>query len=384
MRTRALLLVLLAAVLGAAPAAAGDVVLNGRGASGPYRVFRVDGEGAFTNPTSIISPAGGFDAASVYWPSAVRVGDDVLVYATAQDGSGNLTLGLWVSEDGGAFARVGQVLTPIAGEGQIGSAHVIFDPADEAAPFKMWFGTNYGPRATVIKYATSEDGLAWTRQASVIEASEGYESEGFQLDTVCYDATAETWRMFYAASDDAANVFRAIEATADAPDGPWTKRGVVFAPGGSAHAVLSTVTPGSRYLLLDGAEGLAPGGVYVLSNGTASERVVIETVLDDDEASIRDAMVSSGTGFGLRSAHYRKAGVSTYWRDAQGQGRALLTGWGAFTSGLQEYVFEGGETEEGFAVDLAAPARWKPTGPGSLYSFENPSPITSGPECAAP
>lgn len=358
-----------------------DYVLNGQGANGVYSVYRVDDEGGYTNPTLILPGGGaGLGAANVYWPSAISVSGVLHVYATALAASGAMTLGLWRSTDGVTFAPVGHVVTPLAGEGHIGSAHVVADPADVAAPFKMWFGTETLAlgRPAVIKYATSPDAIVWTRQAMALVASEPYEAQGFQLDYVCRDGA--TWRMFYSATDDAANVFRAVEATAANPAGPFVKRGVVFAPGGTSHAVQSTVTPGSRYLRLDSTAGLLVGGVYALANGAVSERVVIERVLNGQDASIRDAMVSAGSGFTLRSAHYRKVGISALQR-VGGEARVLFTGWGALTSGLQEYVFEGRETGGAFVRDLAAPPRFKPTGPGSLYSFENPSPVTTGPDC---
>lgn len=378
--TRSLIALACALVLAVAPARA-DFVLNGQGANGVYQVYRVDDDGGYTNPTLILSPgSAGLGAAQVYWPSAVNVDGELNVYATALDNAGAMTLGLWRSTNGITFAPVAHVLTPQTGEGRIGSAHVIYDPADSAAPFKAWFGTDTLAlgRPSVIKYATSTNGVNWTRVATVLTASESYEAAGFQLGYVCRDGA--TWRLFYEATDDAANVFRAAEATAASPAGPFTKRGVVFAPGGSAHVVLSTVMPGSRYLRLDSTAGLQAGAVYVLSNGQVSERVVIERVINGHDASIRDAMVSSGVGFELRTAHYRKVAVSTFYRD-EGVGRVLFTGWGAFPVGLSEYVFEGQEIDGAFVRDLAAPPRWKPTGPGSLYSFENPSPITSGPAC---
>lgn len=371
------------ALLGFATAPArADYVLNGQGANGYYQVYRVTDDGALTNPTVIVSPSGsGFDATNIYWPSAVNVGGAIYVYATGQDASGNQSIGLWTSANGINFTRVGQVLAPIVGETQIGAAHVIYDPSDSAAPFKMWFGTNtnaYG-RPSEIKYATSANGVNWTRQATVLTASQSYETQGFQLDYVCRDSGA--WRMFYSATSDPANSFQAVEANSPTPGGAFIKRGVVFAPGGSTHTVLSTVVPGNRYLRLNSTAGLQAGGVYVLSNGLVSERVVIERVIDGDEASIEDAMVSSGSGFQLRSTDYRKVGISVFYRDA-GLGRFLATGWGAFaTSPLHEYVIEGSESGGTFVRDYSAPNRFRPPGPGSLYSFENPSPITTGPDC---
>lgn len=366
----------------AAPAKAG-FVLNGQGPSGVYSLFRITPNGAMTNPTAIIGPSGsGFDASHVYWPSAVLVGSTLRVYASAQDASGNISLGLWTSTNGINFTRVGQVLAPISGEGQIGGAHVLYDAADSVAPYKMWFGTNYGTRPVVIKYATSTDGVIWTRQGTVITASQPYETSGFQLDFVCYDAASSLWRMWYDATGDSGATFQAIEATASSPGGPWTKVGPVLSPvGGSAYTVSSTVTPGSRYLRLNTTSGLNVGGVYVLGNGTVSERVVIEAVLDGDEASIKDAMVSSGSNFTLRPVDMKKVAMSSFWRDSNGVGRAVFTGWGAGSGALMEYAFEGYQSGGAFVRDFAAPARFKPTGPGSLYSFENPSLIKSGPEC---
>lgn len=370
----------LAALLLIGPASAQDFVLNGQGANGFYQIYRVTKDGGFTAPTLVVSPSGsGFDSSNVYWPSAVQVGGTTYLYASGSDASGNLSLGLWIS-NGGAFQRVGQVLTAEGDEGRIGSTHVVYDPFDHVAPFKMWFGTNYGQRATAIKYATSQDGVNWTRRSVVLQASEAYETGGFQLDYVCRDLA--TWRLFYSATSDPANRFVAVEAISAGPGLLFMKRGVVFEPGGTKHLVLSTVRPGSRYAMVDSTFGMIPGGVYVLTNGVVSERVVVETVMNGSEVSLEDAMVSAGENFELRSAHYRKTGISAFYRDDYGAGRVLFTGWGAAPlNALHEYVFEGKEVGGQFVIDPTAPNRFKPTGPGSLYSFENPSPIKSNPDC---
>lgn len=382
MIVRSMLLVLAVFAAGAAHART-PYVLNAQGPEGVYSIYRVDYRRGRTDTAPILSPgAAGFDAAHIYWPSAVMSDGALSIYATVQDSENRRTLGLWRGRDAASLSPVALVMTPENGETHIGAAHVVYDRTDHAAPYKMWFGVVTGTRQRPrsIVYATSSDGVAWTRRATVLTADQPYEARGFQLDYVCRDRGA--WRMFLTATDDPNNVFRAIEATARAPDGPFQKRGVVFEPGGVTRAVLESPAPESPRLLLEGTAGLEVGRVYVLTDGAASKRVVVRRVVSDHVVLLHYPVAMAWSGpLTLVTPHYRKVTVSAFFRDGWGRGRALLTGWGALESGMMEYVFEGVEKNGSIVPVRQAPRRFRPLPLGAHYSFENPSPVTRGPDC---
>lgn len=146
----------------------------------------------------------------------------------------------------------------------------------------------------------------------------------------------------------------------------------------------SELAPGMRILRVGKTKSLMEGHVYVLTNGTneATQRIVIEKILGDDAIAIAEPVYVAGTGFKMRPTDFRKAGVSIFFRDPEGRGRALLTGWGAFEAVANEFVFEGVEGEKGFARAPTSQERtFIPTGRRSINSYENPSVIQSEPDC---
>lgn len=352
-------------------------LLNGRGQSTQYAVFRLSADGSMGNsPTLIIQPTGAMIA--VYWPSGVQVGSTTYVYATHEDASGILRVGLWTST-GGTYAFQGTVLSPTAAEIRLGSQSVLYDPDDAVAPFKMWYGAGGATRPNSVRYATSLDGISWARQGTVLTASEPYETHGLQLDCICRDNG--TWRMFYSASSDAANRWTAVEATSPDPSGPFVKRGEVLSPSGSELAVATTIQPGTRYLEVPATTGLVEGHAYTLSNGSLAQRIVVERVMSAVGFSTEAPIHVSGSGYAIRPVDMRKVCVSSIYRDANGDAFGFATGWGAFVNPMNEYVFRIRETASGFERASTADSMFTPTGPGSLGSFENPSPILAGPDC---
>jgi hypothetical protein len=204
-------------------AAHGDYVLNGAGIGRVHSIYRVDDLGRPADHARIIGPSGeGFDALHVYWPSAIRVGQAIYVYATGHDKAGNLGLGLWISNDGVMFHRFGQVLAAEDDEGQIGMSHVVHDPDDAVAPFKLWYGSRYlSPpgRATEVRYATSTNGKNWIRAGTALTAAEADAPGGLQVDYVCKDD--DIWRLLYGAAYDQPLKFRADEAVASTAGGAY-------------------------------------------------------------------------------------------------------------------------------------------------------------------
>lgn len=92
------------------------------------------------------------------------------------------------------------------------------------APFKMWYGA-----ATRIGYATSNDGISWTKSANpVLVAGPNGSTDDSWLTVPSVVYSNGVYYMTYCGNDG--SVARIHLATATNPAGPWTKQGVVLSP----------------------------------------------------------------------------------------------------------------------------------------------------------
>lgn len=353
-------------------------LLNGKGVSSPYGIYSLDASAKMTNnPTLIISPS--TPMVGVYWPSGIRVGNSNYVYATYADADDVLRIGLWKSS-GGSYTFHGTVLTPNQQEIRLGAQSVLYDPLDTAAPFKMWYGAGGVVRPNSILYATSLDGESWTRRATILVDNNPSAAHGLQLDFVCRDAGV--WRIFYTASADAENRWEAFEASSSTPDAGFIRRGSILRPEGSEIAISTNVQLGTRYLeTSEPSAGLVPGHPYVLSDGVQSQRIVVEGLLGVSGFSLQSPVHVAGSGFSVRPIDMKKTGISAFYRQPDGTGYGFATGWGAFSTVMNEYVYRVREIPGGFERAPRMDMPFIPTGPGSQVSFENPSPILTGPDC---
>jgi predicted GH43/DUF377 family glycosyl hydrolase len=99
------------------------------------------------------------------------------------------------------------------------AAKVVF----EGNVYRMWYTANGNDLRTGIGYATSPDGLTWTRQSSdpVLTHGVGWESHGVSAPSVLYDPVASQWKMWYTGRD---YIGRYSIGYATSPDGiTWTK-----------------------------------------------------------------------------------------------------------------------------------------------------------------
>jgi hypothetical protein len=359
-----------------------NFVLNGKDAGLPYQIYLVDEQGnPVKNDGLIISPSGqGFDAAHVYWPSAVIVNGKIWVYATAVDGNGVRRLGLWKENAAGTFDRHGVVINEAEG-----SAVVNVDPGDTSAPFKVWYTIKSDPAKAMpdrVRYAMSQDGVAWSNgsQVHAIPAA----LHGLQLSHVCKDGT--DWRMFYtAATISDLSKFSAYQTVATAPDGQFPAPSVVMAPGGESRQILGGMQRGNRLVPVTSVAGYEVGHVYALHNDITNDvqRVTIAKIFPDTNVMLlheQSTVEGPNQHVRLRSLHWNKVDPSYYYRDASGTGRALMTAWGVYSTGTNEFVFEAAENGAG-PFDLAPSPRFMPIGPGNRLSFENPSAVRVGPLC---
>ncbi|MBW7885757.1 MAG: hypothetical protein H3C34_24625, partial [Caldilineaceae bacterium] len=103
------------------------------------------------------------------------------------------------------------------------SSHVLWD----GSQFRMWYsGTSFTQNEKDIGYATSADGLTWTKHPGNPVLSVGpfgyWDHERINAPTVLYDATDKLWKMWYAGVSIYNGGFSIGYATS--PDGiNWTK-----------------------------------------------------------------------------------------------------------------------------------------------------------------
>lgn len=363
-------------------------LLNAMGETPPYSIalLQSDGRTPAAPSSRIIDPSGiggEFDEVGVYWPSGIVVGGTTMVYATGLDGSSVERLGLWTSTDRATWTRHGVVMSASGDEGEIGMANVVHDPDDPGAPFKMWYSTKYvSGRSTEIRYATSTNGITWTRAGTCYVQQHADEAVAVLVDYVCFDQVIGEWRMFLSGVESVSpTVVNAVEARCATPGGTFVRRGTVMAPEGVVRTVQSVPELGRRWIALDSLTGVEPGRMFVLgtADGTLGQRTIVTAVnAGQKTALLGDSIRISSTGLELRSVARARISPSFFYRDSAGVGRGLFTGFGAFENGLCEFIFPVVETETGFDIDLQIDPPAKPFDTGNFRSFENISPLRSG------
>jgi predicted GH43/DUF377 family glycosyl hydrolase len=207
-------------------------------------------------------------------PALARVGSTYYMWhsGTSEDGRGpaiflatssNSTT--WGRANGGNPVLVG---SPGAfDEDGVYGVDVVYDPTNPAAPFQMW----YSGRAGVfggIGYATSPDGLTWTKSpGAVVSHGPAGSADSFSAadPSVLHDGSV--WKMWYT-GDDSSKKRIAYATSADGVT--WAKGGKVIAPedaGVSANILWGAFAPmvwktSSGYSMLLTGRKLVGGGVF--------------------------------------------------------------------------------------------------------------------------
>jgi predicted GH43/DUF377 family glycosyl hydrolase len=177
----------------------------------------------------------------------------------------------WARANGGAPVMQGTP-TSFDGDGVYGP-DVVYDPADTASPYRMWYSGRSGVFGA-IGYATSGDGVTWTKYPSfgplplpVLMHGPAGSADSFSAADPTVLKDGSTWKMWYTGDDSS----KKRVAYATSADGiTWAKGGKVIAPedpGVSANiafgAFAPTVwkTPAGFSMLLTGRK-LVGGGVF--------------------------------------------------------------------------------------------------------------------------
>jgi predicted GH43/DUF377 family glycosyl hydrolase len=146
---------------------------------------------------------------------------------------------------------------------------VLYQPEDSAAPYKMYY-SGRGEVFGAIGYATSTDGVTWTKRmdaglpVAVLDHGEAGSADAFGAGDPSVMKDGATWKMWYTGDDS--NKRRIAYATS--PDGiSWSKGGAVIAPedpGVSANLEFGAFAPtvwktGGTYRMLLAGRKLVSG-----------------------------------------------------------------------------------------------------------------------------
>jgi predicted GH43/DUF377 family glycosyl hydrolase len=182
-----------------------------------------------TNPVLAgASNAGGWDQAGAQDPSVIRVGAEWVMYYTGGSASAGLPgIGRATSSDGVTWIRTGTgpVLTPGAAGtwdgGSVTQPHVVFD----GSAFRMWYTGEASGFAPQIGYATSTDGITWTRSpAPVLTAGASGSWDDFSVSDPNVLLDGGSYRMWYTGADGTGNTAVRQVGYAESTDGTtWSK-----------------------------------------------------------------------------------------------------------------------------------------------------------------
>jgi predicted GH43/DUF377 family glycosyl hydrolase len=192
-------------------------------------------------------------------------GPPAIFVATSTNGT------TWTRGNGGAPVLQG---TPLSfdQDGTYGP-DVVYDPADPATPYRMWYSGRAGVFGA-IGYATSTDGFSWTKYPgpgllplAVLTHGPAGSADSFSAADPSVLKDGSTWKMWYTGDDSS----KKRVAYATSTDGiTWSKGGKVIAPedpGVSANIAFGAFAPtvwktGSTYSMLLTGRKLVGQGVF--------------------------------------------------------------------------------------------------------------------------
>lgn len=348
------------------------------GGSGKYRIARFGADGIQNPPTPVIHANNiGAGISGVAWPSALKVGEEVWIYASRLGGSGWWDVGLWKSsDDGKTFSLYGAALTPDSSEPEgVGPAQVFYD-GSSPRPFKMIYLVRGSPVGTKLRLADSVDGQAWTRVGDVLTASEPFEATGVSPSWVMKLDSGE-WALYYHGYETVDKA-HAVVATAASIGDQFAAKSVIYSPDGRQNSI-SGGAKFTNFATVSGTVLLGQPHVLRATDGSAMEPVVpirqIGTVVYFDRP-----LMASYTNATLASVIKNKVDPSYIERQADGTYAGFFTGYGQYPGVLSEYT-------QRFLSPTAlgpwTPAKdgfaFQPWSPASLLSTENPTAVIPAP-----
>jgi predicted GH43/DUF377 family glycosyl hydrolase len=257
------------------PVGAGTLARNGTGTGAtlqlPTTSLPLFPDG--TNPVLSQTPSTVLDGDNVDDPSVVRNGSGLVMWfaGTAEDGRGPAIFRA-TSTDGKTWVRsTTPVLlgTPSTFDARgVFGPHVIYNAADAVAPYRMYY-SGKGDVFGSIGYATSTDGITWTKRAegAVLEHGQAGSPDSFAAADPSVFKDGATWKMWYTGDDSTKKRI----AYATSSDGiTWAKGGKVISPedpGANANYQFGAFAPsvyktGDKYRMLLVGRKEVGGGVF--------------------------------------------------------------------------------------------------------------------------
>lgn len=295
-----------------------EYVGNVHGSDGKYRVFEFTDDGQPWRPVSGVSFLG------VAWPSAVKIGTTVDVYASDLTSSGWTNIRKWRSVNGAAYTSEGVVLSANSSEPYgIGPATVTYD----GTTWRLFYTIRGAFGSSNIALATSTNGTNFTRQGNVYtDSSIG----GISLSYACSD-DGDHYLFIHAYNDTQTAANSAVIKASD-PDGPYSYLGTTVL----AESITGTFsgTAGNSFGAVSGT--MPPVGSQVVVGGDDPEvyRVVSVT---GSYVYLDRPLVATVSGVGIKTLASGKADLS-FVRKTSTVWTGAMTAYGHYAGKLSEYT----------------------------------------------
>lgn len=346
--------------------------LNGRSATGPYGIWAYDNDGFPLSTSPVIAPSGSI--IYIAWPSALKLGQTITVWASINDGSWS-KIKRWTSSDGITFTDQGTVFTANASEPNgVGPAQVFYDPS-LANPYILYYlvrGAS-GPGPTIAA-ATSSDGINWTRQGTILTAS-GTDEAGGLSSAYPTKKTDGTYVLSYHGYSSDLSHGVAMIATSSTATGTFGSKAKIM----GYDNFSSTVTANAGEM-----NGTVPSGVTVPLGVplvvTTTQEVITAKKQHGTTILFDRPFLYSHSSSAFYSSACRKVEASYIEELPDGTWKGIFTCYDPAASAGSEYTTEGVGPSLGSEWSFTGTGlRFKPWVNTGLISLENPAPLITFP-----
>ena len=200
-----------------------------------YLATTTDGGQSWTcenggSPVLPVGASGAWDAVRVVNPAVIKDGSDYKMWYTGRDAAGHNQIGYATSSDGVAWTKYGSNPVLPVGLGTAWDSQLVRDPAvvkDGSGTYHMWYsGTANWPYFAIGHATSSDGGVTWTKDASnpVLTPTSG-SWDAIETYAPSVVMNGSAFEMFY--SGNAGNRWLTGHATSDNGTA-WTKDANAF------------------------------------------------------------------------------------------------------------------------------------------------------------
>lgn len=276
------------------------------------RIVSTDGTTSWTaDPSPVLTRGAGgtWDDAWINQMSFLHDGSQYVVYYTGFDGA-NWRIGRATSADSITWTKYAS--NPVMTYGTPGDFDdvgtslpiVWYDPTDSPV-WRMWYTAFESTVTTTIGYATSSDGITWTKVGQVLGLGSAgqFDDEGLVMGAV-YRSGSEWW-VYYAGLANSGQYRTGLAiATDPADDATYTKQGSLS--GFSSAITLDSVSYNSNHLrtILSAGAGYIGFGSAFHPGGVAGDEVSFKSTSTDGVTwtTPTGPLVALGSGWDTSSA----------------------------------------------------------------------------------